>query len=263
MTNHGSPQISQYFQSYNNLTSERKTEWNARVCSTVHAAAVSLACLYIVTSDEASKKDMIWGDSWIGKTNIAIASGYLLADMYGMWNDFQNTGGTLGFLYHHICALYAYGYVLILGVLTYFANFRLLAEVSTPFTNFRWFFDVSGDRNSDKYFYNGLLLTGTFFLFRILCMPYYYYLAYTVWGTEEFHRLGTLIQLSWIIPCIILDILNILWFYKILRGARKVIKAKSAQHMNGNGCAHSSDVNSNVQKLVRPNENESEKTKSD
>lgn len=61
----------------------------------------------------------------------------------------------------------------------------------------------------------------TFFVVRIAVMPSYWHRVYTVYNTPDFNRLGY-IQLCMIIPCLILDIINIYWFYKICVGAFKV-----------------------------------------
>lgn len=236
VTRYFSPYIAQYLPAYNGLSVEKKEEFHTRTCSTVHAVLVSIACVYIVVADEEAKKDMVEGDSWLARSSLAFAIGYLMSDLRFC---IRNINKDFGSFCHHLSALYPYSLVILLGILSYYANFRLMAEISTPFVNIRWYYDVTGRKDSPIYFYNGLILAATFFLFRIAVMPTYYYLVYSVVGTDAFYRLGIVLQLSWIIPCIVLDILNFLWFYKILRGARKVMKKRrSNTDLNGDCDSH-------------------------
>nr|XP_039273581.1 TLC domain-containing protein 4-A-like [Styela clava] len=240
-----SPYVAQFLPAYNALSTEKKGEFHSRTCSTAHAVIVSVLCVYIVVADEEAKKDMVEGDSWLARSCLAVAIGYLLMDLRYC---IRNINKDLGSFLHHISAIYPYSLVILLGVLSYYANFRLMAEISTPFVNIRWYYDVTGRKNSQIYFYNGLFLAGTFFLFRIAVMPVYYYLVYAAVGTEAYDRLGLALQLSWIIPCIVLDVLNFLWFYKIMRGARKVMKKrKSKSGLNGH-CLSTITEESNEQK---------------
>ena len=55
-------------------------------------------------------------------------------------------------------------------------------------------------------------------------MPIYYYKCYSVWGTEEQHNLGVLINFYWISTCIVLDTINLFWFTKIVKGAMKLTR---------------------------------------
>lgn len=63
----------------------------------------------------------------------------------------------------------------------------------------------------------------SFFVFRIVAMPIYWYQIWTVTGTEAVLKLGH-IQLIMYIPCIVLDVLNVMWFHKMCRGFVKALK---------------------------------------
>lgn len=62
-----------------------------------------------------------------------------------------------------------------------------------------------------------------FFLVRIAVMPSYWVSVFATFGTTDFERLGLGAQVAWITSCIALDILNIVWMYKITRGCYKVM----------------------------------------
>ncbi|XP_007444225.1 transmembrane protein 56-A-like, partial [Python bivittatus] len=105
------------------------------------------------------------------------------------------------------------------GVLPYFANFRLLSELSTPFVNLRWFLDAAGwPRTSRLVLANGLAMMVVFFVVRIAVIPSYYMQVYAWYGTPEYERLGLSVQLAWIGPSIALEVLNLVWMYRIIRG---------------------------------------------
>ncbi|KAB0364144.1 hypothetical protein FD754_008300 [Muntiacus muntjak] len=174
---------------FNNLNFKKKIEWNSRVVSTCHSLLVGVVGLYIFLFDEAGIADPLWGDSSLGKMNVAIASGYL--------KD---------------------------GVLVYIGNFRLLAELSSPFVNQRWFFEaLKYPKFSKANVINGILMTVVFFIVRIASIPPFYGYMYSVFGTEAYVRLGFLIQFSWVATCVVLDVMNVMWMIKISKGCIKVI----------------------------------------
>lgn len=86
----------------------------------------------------------------------------------------------------------------------------------------RWFLSQLGyDKTNFIFVSNGVAMAVTFFIVRIAVMPSYWHRVYSVYNTPAFNRLGY-IQLCLIIPCIILDIINVYWFYKICVGAFRI-----------------------------------------
>ncbi|XP_075062809.1 TLC domain-containing protein 4-like [Mixophyes fleayi] len=211
---------------YSQLTSARQCEWDSRCVSTIHALIVGSFCLYILAFDDAVNDDPIWGDPFKVKMNVAVTSGYLVYDLLFFaryWKEMRDPY----MVCHHLAVLYAYGYVLNRGVLPYFANFRLISELSTPFVNLRWFLDVVGmPRSSKPVLLNGLAMALVFFIVRIAVIPSYYSQVFATFGTEGYIRLGIGPQVAWIVSCVILDVLNVFWMYKIARGLYRVVKVK-------------------------------------
>ncbi|XDA70182.1 hypothetical protein R6Z07F_000560 [Ovis aries] len=171
---------------FNNLNFKKKIEWNSRVVSTCHSLVVGVVGLYIFLFDEAGIADPLWGDTSLGKVNIAIASGYLISDLLILiW--YWKVIGDKYFVMHHCTALYAYHFVLKDGVLVYIGNFRLLAELSSPFVNQRWFFEaLKYPKFSKANVINGILMTAVFFIVRIASIPPFYSYMYSVFGTEAY-----------------------------------------------------------------------------
>ncbi|KAK1785851.1 hypothetical protein P4O66_003222 [Electrophorus voltai] len=134
--------------------------------------------------------------------------------------------GEKNFLMHHLAALYAYCYVLSQGILPYFANFRLLSEFSTPFVNQRWFLQVLGyHKRSKPSLVNGVAMAASFFLARIAVIPVYYRHMYSVYGTEAFTRLSQDARFAWVLCSLCLDVMNVMWMRRILRGCLKVLRS--------------------------------------
>ncbi|XP_029696542.1 TLC domain-containing protein 4-B isoform X3 [Takifugu rubripes] len=184
---------------YTQLPSTKVTEWNSR------------------------------GDPSLVKLNVAITCGYLLYDLVLLACNWGTMGDSF-FVCHHLAAIYAYTYVLTRGVLPYFANFRLISELSTPFVNQRWFFEaLKYPRSHQLVVLNGIAMTAVFFMVRIAVMPSYWARVFASFGTRDFELLGLGAQVAWIMSCVVLDILNIAWMYKIARGCYKVLSGTLGQ----------------------------------
>uniref|UniRef100_V9LC39 Transmembrane protein 56-B-like protein n=1 Tax=Callorhinchus milii TaxID=7868 RepID=V9LC39_CALMI len=211
---------------FRTLTDLQKTEWNSRIVSTFHALVVGILCLYLLWVDDAVNADPVWGDPSLVKLNVGLTAGYLISDLLLiLW--YWKAIGDKYFVIHHLTALCACYYVLGQGLLPYFANFRLIAEFSTPFVNQRWFFEVLGyPKTSRVNLTNGILMVVVFFTVRIAVMPLYYGKMISTFGTEAFSKLGQRAQFVWIASSICLDIMNVMWMYKIARGCHKVLLAR-------------------------------------
>ncbi|XP_031662579.1 TLC domain-containing protein 4-B isoform X3 [Oncorhynchus kisutch] len=108
-----SPCISARFcPGYRRLSPKHNVEWNSRTVSTFHALIVGLFCLYILLFDDAVNEDPVWGDPSLVKINVAITCGYLLSDMLLICYYWRAIGDKF-FVIHHLAALYAYYYVLL------------------------------------------------------------------------------------------------------------------------------------------------------
>lgn len=92
------------------------------------------------------------------------------------------------------------------------------------FLSCRWFFEVLGYPKSSKAnIINGVLMTVVFFMVRIAVIPFYYGRVISAFGTEAFQRLGLAAQSAWIISSVVLDVMNLMWMFKITKGCYKVI----------------------------------------
>ncbi|KAL7849247.1 hypothetical protein SRHO_G00208700 [Serrasalmus rhombeus] len=197
----GSPWLSERLTpAFLTLNHTQRTEWNSRAVSTVHALVVGLLCLYILLFDEAVKKDPVWGDPTLVKLNVGITTGYLISDLLLMLY-FWDFIGEKYFVVHHLAALYAYYYVLVLG-------YHKLSKQSLV---------------------NGVAMAFSFFLVRIAVIPVYYSHMYSVYGTEAFYRLPLGARSAWLLCSLCLDVMNVMWMRRILRGCLKVLRSSRCQ----------------------------------
>ncbi|KAH3698510.1 TLC domain-containing protein 4-A-like [Dreissena polymorpha] len=210
---------------YRTLSIRDRMDWNDRFISNINAALAIAMSAHTLFYEDALSADKVWHDSYVARLACGIIAGYMLADVICMltWCH-VGTGELLGFMFHHAATVYAYYFISAYGVLCYFGMLRLIAEVSTPPVNQRWFFDILDvPRSNCCVLLNGMLMVATFFFFRMVTMPIYWYQIWLVTGTDAVLTLGH-IQLIMYIPCFVLDALNLYWFYKMCRGFIKAIK---------------------------------------
>lgn len=87
-----------------------------------------------------------------------------------------------------------------------------------------WFFHMLGYHKLSKpSLVNGVAMAFTFFLVRIAVIPGYYSHMYSVFGTDDFYKLPLGGRSAWVISSVSLDIMNIMWMRRIIRGCLKVL----------------------------------------
>lgn len=89
-----------------------------------------------------------------------------------------------------------------------------------------WFFNALGyPKLSKPSLLNGVAMASMFFLVRIAVIPAYYSHMYSVFGTEDFYRIPLGARCAWVISSVSLDIMNIMWMRRIIRGCLKVLRS--------------------------------------
>ncbi|XP_061093662.1 TLC domain-containing protein 4-B isoform X2 [Conger conger] len=107
---------------FRGLSHKQTIEWNSRTVSTFHALVVGLFCLYILLFDDAINEDPVWGDPTLVKINVGITTGYLISDLLLIFYFWKAIGDKF-FVIHHLAALYAYYYVLLVLLAVHWALF--------------------------------------------------------------------------------------------------------------------------------------------
>lgn len=209
---------------YKQLSPEFKIQWCSRGVSTIHAVISTVLSFYVLAVDDVTYQDPLWGKSLLGELTVAFTYGYMLADLVYLVMELSPKTSDVYYasIVHHFMFIICEPILLVSGAMTHFALVRLFAEVSTPFVNFRWSLAASNKKETRIYFYNGLMLVFTFFFSRILMLPYVYLRLLGPSDSEGMHRLGFR-KIILVGPAIV-DVLNIFWFYRIVKGIIKHFK---------------------------------------
>lgn len=92
--------------------------------------------------------------------------------------------------------------------------------------SFSWFFHMLGYHKLSKpSLVNGVAMAFAFFLVRIAVIPGYYSHMYSVFGTDDFYRLPLGGRSAWVISSVSLDVMNVMWMRRIIRGCLKVLRS--------------------------------------
>ncbi|CAH6719953.1 topoisomerase I damage affected protein 4 [[Candida] jaroonii] len=161
----------------------------------------------------------IFGYTSYGGLVASLAVGYFLWDVFVCIKYFESFG--VGFLFHGVSAFYVFSTTMIPFCMPWIPAF-LLFELSTPFVNMNFFASrlPAGAIPNNVVLINGILLLVTFFSVRILWGFY----AVSLVATDLYRTLG---MINVFFPICLLSIniclnsLNVFWFYKMLRIAKK------------------------------------------
>uniref|UniRef100_H2Y8T4 TLC domain-containing protein n=1 Tax=Ciona savignyi TaxID=51511 RepID=H2Y8T4_CIOSA len=215
-----------HFRAYQQLPTKFKIEWHNRNVSTTHAVLVTILAIYVVLTDTEEYEHVIWSNSKLGEMVLSIVLGYIFSDLvYLMKSSPSQTDAYWGSVLHHLVVVVCFSYSAIWGCCTHFTIVRTIAEMSTPFVNMRWTFAMCEMKNTKYFVYNGIMMVVTFFLSRILMMPYVYLRLYQLRNTQDFQRLAFIGYA--IILGLMVDCLNIYWFARMLRGMIKYLRINS------------------------------------
>lgn len=192
--------------------------------STIHAVISLVMSIYIVFLDARAGPNIPDSNSNIIKWTQSMSLGYFIADYFVLVHT-RELGGTIPILFHHTMAVTAYLVGLYYDKLGWYSAFRLMSELSTPFVNFRWQLYAIGMKNTKRYKVNGILMTASFFLCRIVSFPFYWYFVAQNIAKQPFQEIEILLKIFWLLVPAMLDCLNLFWFYKMMKGLIKALKS--------------------------------------
>jgi len=209
---------------YRSVSTANQINGTSMTSSTIHAIISLVMAFYIVFLDDKAGPNIPDSNSNIIKWTQSMSLGYFLADLIVLVHT-RELGGTYPILIHHVMAVSAYIIGLYYNQLGWYSAFRLMSEFSTPFVNFRWQLYAIGMKNTKRYKVNGILMTASFFLSRILSFPFYWYFVAQNIGTEPFQNIANILRIFWLLVPAMLDVLNSYWFYKMMKGLIKALKS--------------------------------------
>ncbi|THH26604.1 hypothetical protein EUX98_g7588 [Antrodiella citrinella] len=194
--------------------SRSRNNWHIHLVSFVNAIALSWLSYKSLFHDKTeADKAFGWHES-IGTLD-AVAVGYFIWEFVDAAYNYTD----LGFVLHGlICTvLYTLTFKPFMG---YYSPRFLLWELSTPFLNIHWLLDKLDLTGSIYQYVNGILLLSVFFSVRIvygLTMSFYF--AQTL--LEVRNQMSPLFVVTLFVGNIVLNGLNLFWFYKMIATLRK------------------------------------------
>lgn len=202
---------------------ERKANLYSLFGSSVHAIVACVLALYAIRSGELGN-NVIFSKSPLGFTILQITLGYVCGDLVICILD-PYLSGVYSTLLHHVAMIAGISMCLFYqGFFLYFVVWRVLAEFSTPFVNFRMVVSELGDKRSWMYYFASIGMTVSFFSCRIVMIPWYTYeLVVAIFFNPEVNIIPMHLQVYMFVNYTAFDILNIYWFFKILKGAYKLM----------------------------------------
>ncbi|CAN1312649.1 TLC domain-containing protein 4 [Linum perenne] len=219
---------------YNKLTAKQKMEWNNRGFSTFHAIFAALLSLHLVLVSDLFKEDdqdgmMIDNYSVLSNSGLGISVGYFMTDMAMIIWYYPVLGG-VEYLLHHGLSLLSILLAILSGNAQIYILMVLFTECTTPFVNLRWYLDVAGQKNSQLYIYNGVMLFLGWLVARILLFIYFFVHMY-----NHFDQVRTIFPVGFYTVVTVppmLSMMNVLWFWKIAKGMVKTLvrARKSSNH---------------------------------
>ncbi|EJD05690.1 DUF887-domain-containing protein [Fomitiporia mediterranea MF3/22] len=213
--------------SYGQLKTRRdRNNWNIRVVSLVHALVI-IPLAFRNVSLPALDADRAFG--WDSRQGLlgGIACGYFIWDtLESLWHFTD-----IGFVVHGLACLLIY-MLSFKPFIAYYGPRFLLWELSTPFLNFHWFLDKMNLTGSIFQLINGLFLLSTFAGVRLIYGSYQSIAFYrTLYSIRNEVPLAVLLTFG--IGNVILNGLNVFWFFKMIDALRRRMKPSSKPSSNG------------------------------
>ncbi|XP_078437294.1 uncharacterized protein LOC144707902 isoform X2 [Wolffia australiana] len=219
--------------SYSQLSKSKKIEWNNRGFSTFHAVVVAVVSFHLIVVSDLFKPDahpqpIISRKSTASDAIFGISLGYFLYDL-GMILWLYPALGGAEYIVHHGLSMYSFSLALLSGQAHLYILMVLFSEVTTPFVNLRWYLDVAGLKSSKIYLWNGVALTAGWLAVRILLFVHLFAHMY-----RHFDQVRGMFALGFYslfaVPSS-LALMNVFWFWKILRGLVKALSKSKSRHV--------------------------------
>ncbi|KAI8848331.1 TLC domain-containing protein [Chytridium lagenaria] len=191
-----------YLPTFKTFKHKGKSDWAMRAVSFSHSTLIAAMALPILL-DEDLQKDRVFGYKPFAGNVYAVTCGYFIWDTcYSIYE------GNAGFITHGIACLIVYTFSF-RPFLQYYGAVFLMFELSTPFLNL----------------INGLILLAMFFVVR-LCFGFYSSFNFFLSIAENFDRIPLYLTAIYCTANVVLNSLNVLWFYKMILSVMKRFKPK-------------------------------------
>lgn len=218
-----SQRLSPLLPAYRKLPEREQLEWDARLPSTVHALVITAATIYLSIFSsvfgEAGDRPFIPRTSPLSEAALGFSLGYFFTDLLLMLYHFPVLGGVEMGL-HHLVALTSIAAAVFQGEGHAYTLALLATECTTPLVNLRYLLEKGGWREHAVYRVNGVALLVSWLVARILL--FFKFFHHVAAHQRELSLVAPLSRwLLYLVPPT-LFILNMVWFFKICKGALKM-----------------------------------------
>lgn len=212
------------FNGYTKLTDLQKVEWDNRGFSTFHAITVSTAAAYFLFIsdffDNHGPIGVVFCSSIMSQMTLGVSIGYFISDLAMILWFYPALGGE-EYVLHHLLSIISMSLSLYSGHAHFYIYIVLFSEVTTPFVNLRWYLNVVGMKTSKAYAINGIFLFFGWLIARVILFAYFFIHIYLHYDqVREIFPIGY--YCLFIVPPS-LAMMNLFWFYKILRGLLRLV----------------------------------------
>lgn len=209
-------------------TVKRKDHWDTLLTSTIHALVSAFLSLLVVFGGYI--EDYVLSKSPLGFLTLQISLGYFVGDFFVVVIS-EHLRRDVGVIGHHLAS--GAGIFLSLyfeGHMMFFPVYRLIGELSTPFVNLRWILQETQTPKSSKWFIVAAVgMTVTFFISRIAPIPWHWMVTISTVTDEASFVVPFHFRLWLCGSFVVLDLLNLYWMYKIVKGIVKFFRTQSSK----------------------------------
>lgn len=205
-----------------------KTRCDTLPPSIVHSF-FSVCCVCCAFALEGTLPDdddvpyFLW-ESVLAHVALSVSLGYFVMDVIVVCRT--RISGAVVIAHHLVCAA-TMASALVTGYGHFHICWLLLTEITTPFVDVRWLLDKTGKKDSPLYFYNGVALTATWVLARVLLFPPYFAFIFRTWEETD-GGVCTVLRSMFVVVPTFLFALNLNWFWSVSRGMYKLVVIKKA-----------------------------------
>ena len=210
---------------YKNLPAKQLTHFNTLSSSTLHAVISSALAVYLLWSG-LMEPNRVFSKTPLGFTAMQISYGYFIGDFIVSLFD-PVLRSDAGSILHHIAGIVSITLGLFYqGKLMFYIVYRLISELSTPFVNLWWYHHQLGYKEGFGYLFASVVMVLSFLLVRIVPIPWHWY---SLVQTLQIPQCSVVVPFHWrmyiVGVYILFDVLNVYWFYKMIKGALKLLSS--------------------------------------
>eukprot|EP00871_Galdieria_phlegrea_P001838 jgi/Galph1/2655/GphlegSOOS_G1284.1 len=201
----------------------KRSDWTSRVVSTINACVGCIFFSKFIFQEKSLFETGNYAHSAAASGLWKLLLGYFFYDSVLIALVFEvHDAINIQTLIHHAVVTMAVIYCLISRdpLAMYWASSLFLTEGSTPLVNIRWFLSECDLKHTKLYTMVGIFMTLSFFIFRIVFMPWTLYVLLSnpniLWNLSNYRCFCDGVVGGMVFICIY--VLNGYWFYLMLRG---------------------------------------------